>query len=58
MSGYCGAELRTRRNGWPLIEKPFPPGKLLEMIQDVLHPPNRSSGSRGFDTRNLSVTSA
>jgi DNA-binding NtrC family response regulator len=37
--------------GWAFIEKPFVPVKLLEMVNVVLHTPDKSQGGRQYDTR-------
>jgi two-component system, cell cycle sensor histidine kinase and response regulator CckA len=38
--------------GWAYLQKPFMAVKLLQMVADVLHTPDRSqSGGREFDTR-------
>lgn len=38
--------------GWAFIEKPFVTAKLVQMIQDVLHSPDRSQpGGREFDSQ-------
>jgi hypothetical protein len=38
--------------GWAFIQKPFVPVKLVQMITDVLHSPNRSQpGGQEFDSR-------
>ncbi len=50
MSGFPGGEL-VLNYGWAFIEKPFIPQKLVEMIQVVLNTPNKSQGSRNYDTR-------
>jgi two-component system cell cycle sensor histidine kinase/response regulator CckA len=51
MTGSTGGSLLVLNYGWALIEKPFLPAKLLEMINIVLHSPNRSQGSHQYDTR-------
>jgi len=37
--------------GWAFIEKPFVKAKLLNMVNRVLHSPNKSQGSSRYDTR-------
>jgi DNA-binding NtrC family response regulator len=38
--------------GWAFIQKPSLPAKLVEMITDVLHSPDRSQpGGQGFDSQ-------
>jgi hypothetical protein len=38
--------------GWAFIQKPFVTVKLLQMITDVLHSPDRSQpGGQEFDSR-------
>jgi two-component system, cell cycle sensor histidine kinase and response regulator CckA len=38
--------------GWAYLQKPFVAVKLLQMVRDVLHTPDRSQpGGRQFDTR-------
>ncbi len=51
MSGYPGGDLLVLNYGWAFIEKPFLTQKLLEMINAVLHAPDKSQGSYQFDTR-------
>src|ERR1700730_6734417 len=51
MSGFSGGDLLVLNYGWPFIEKPFVPIKLVEMVSSVLHTPDKSQGSRQFDTR-------
>lgn len=52
MSGLAGGSLLVLNYGWAFIEKPFLSAKLLEMINVVLHSPNRSQGKDQYDTRN------
>ena len=49
MSGYTGEELSVLDPGWALLRKPFMPTKLVEMVNRVLHAPNKSGGSRSQD---------
>ncbi len=51
MSGFAGGSLLILNYGWAFIEKPFVRAKLLEMINSVLHSPNKSQGSHQYDTR-------
>jgi two-component system cell cycle sensor histidine kinase/response regulator CckA len=37
--------------GWAYIDKPFLPVKLVKMVTDVLHAPDRSQRGDGFDRR-------
>jgi hypothetical protein len=38
--------------GWAFIQEPFVAVKLVQMITEVLHSPNRSQlGGQGFDRR-------
>lgn len=51
MSGFTGGNLLVLNYGWAFIEKPFVPVKLMEMVDVVLHTPNKSQGSRQYDAR-------
>jgi DNA-binding response OmpR family regulator len=51
MSGFPGGDLLVLNYGWAFIDKPFVPKKLVEMVNSVLHTPDKSQGSRQFDTR-------
>ena len=51
MSGFIGGNLLVLNYGWAFIEKPFVPVKLLEMVDVVLHTPDKSQGSRQYDAR-------
>ena len=53
MSGGKGeGNLLVLNYGWAFIEKPFLITKLVQMVSDVLHTPNRSQpGGREFDSR-------
>jgi DNA-binding NtrC family response regulator len=51
MSGFTGGNLLVLNYGWSFIEKPFVSKKLLEMVNDVLHSPNKSQGTNEYDTR-------
>ena len=50
MSGFSG-DLLVLNYGWAFIEKPFLSKKLVEMVTDVLHTPDKSQGSNQFDKR-------
>jgi two-component system cell cycle sensor histidine kinase/response regulator CckA len=49
MSGFTGGNLLVLNYGWAFIEKPFVFEKLLEMVDVVLHTPNKSQGSSQYD---------
>ena len=50
MSCGAGGNLLVLNYGWAYIQKPFVPSKLVEMINAVLHSPNRSQlGGYEFD---------
>ena len=52
MSGrLAGGSMLVLDYGWAFIEKPFLADKLLEMINVVLHSPNKSQGKNQYDTR-------
>jgi two-component system cell cycle sensor histidine kinase/response regulator CckA len=51
MSGLTGGSLLVLNYGWAFLEKPFLAGKLLEMIDVVLHSPDRSQDGGRYDTR-------
>jgi two-component system, cell cycle sensor histidine kinase and response regulator CckA len=51
MSGMTGGDLLVLNYGWAFIQKPFVATKLVQMINNVLHSPNRSQGSHQYDTR-------
>ena len=52
MSGGSTGNLLVLNYGWAYIQKPFVPVKLVQMINDVLHSPNRSQpGGQEFDSR-------
>jgi two-component system, cell cycle sensor histidine kinase and response regulator CckA len=50
MSGMVGGDLLVLNYGWAFIQKPFVAKKLVQMINNVLHAPDRSQGSHGYDT--------
>ena len=52
MSGGAKGSLLVLNYGWAFIQKPFVPVKLVQMITNVLHSPNRSQpGGQGFESR-------
>jgi DNA-binding NtrC family response regulator len=52
MSGGANGNLLVLNYGWAFIQKPFVPVKLVQMILDVLHSPDRSQlGGQEFDSR-------
>jgi len=52
MSGGSNGNLLVLNYGWAYIQKPFLGVKLIQMINDVLHSPNRSQpGGQEFDSR-------
>jgi two-component system cell cycle sensor histidine kinase/response regulator CckA len=51
MSGFADGNLLVLNYGWAFIQKPFVAKKLVEMVTEVLHTPDKSQGTRGFDTR-------
>lgn len=51
MSGFSGGSLLVLNYGWAFIEKPFVPAKLMQMVDNVLHTPDKSQGSHQYDTR-------
>jgi two-component system cell cycle sensor histidine kinase/response regulator CckA len=52
MSGGAHDALMVLNYGWAYLQKPFVAKKLVEMINNVLHSPNRSQpGGESFDTR-------
>lgn len=52
MSGGENGNLLVLNYGWAFIQKPFVPVKLVQMINAVLHSPDRSQfGGQEFDTR-------
>jgi two-component system cell cycle sensor histidine kinase/response regulator CckA len=50
MSGFSG-DLLVLNYGWAFIGKPFLAKKLVEMVTEVLHTPDKSQGSNQFDKR-------
>jgi DNA-binding NtrC family response regulator len=52
MSGGSKGSLLVLNYGWAFIQKPLVPMKLVQMITNVLHSPNRSQpGGQEFDSR-------
>src|ERR1051326_1827483 len=52
MSGGTNGNLLVLNYGWAFIEKPFVATKLVQMIENVLHSPDRSQGGGNeFDSR-------
>ena len=51
MSGFPEGNLLVLNYGWAFIDKPFVGKKLVQMINAVLHTPNKSQGSHQYDTR-------
>jgi len=52
MSGRGNGNLLVLNYGWAFIQKPFVPVKLVRMITEVLHSPDRSQlGGQEFDSR-------
>jgi DNA-binding NtrC family response regulator len=52
MSGGDNGNLLVLNYGWAYIQKPFVSVKLVQMVNDVLHSPNRSQlGGQEFDSR-------
>jgi two-component system, cell cycle sensor histidine kinase and response regulator CckA len=52
MSGFPGGDMLVLNYGWAFIQKPFVARKLVDMINHVLHSPDRSQGSHQYDTSN------
>ena len=57
MSGLPGGSMLVLNYGWAFIEKPFLMSRLLEMIDVVLHSPDKSQGKNQYDTRKKTETS-
>jgi two-component system cell cycle sensor histidine kinase/response regulator CckA len=52
MSGGANGNLLVLNYGWAYMQKPFVAVKLVQMVNDVLHTPNRSQlGGQEFDSR-------
>jgi len=56
MSAFTGGSLLVLNYGWAFIEKPFVASKLMEMVNVVLHTPDKSQGSHQYDSRNETAT--
>jgi DNA-binding NtrC family response regulator len=56
MSGGANGNLLVLNYGWAFIQKPFIPVKLVQMMTEVLHSPDRSQlGGQEFDRRKDAV---
>jgi two-component system cell cycle sensor histidine kinase/response regulator CckA len=52
MSGGAEGSLLVLNYGWAVIQKPLIPTKLVQMVTNVLHSPDRSQlGGHEFDSR-------
>jgi two-component system, cell cycle sensor histidine kinase and response regulator CckA len=52
MSGGLNGNLLVLNYGWAFIQKPFVSARLVQMVTEVLHSPNRSQlGGQEFDSR-------
>jgi two-component system, cell cycle sensor histidine kinase and response regulator CckA len=52
MSGGLNGNLLVLNYGWAFIQKPFVSTRLVQMVTEVLHSPNRSQvGGQEFDSR-------
>jgi DNA-binding NtrC family response regulator len=52
MSGGQDGNLLILNYGWTFVQKPFVAAKLVQMVNHVLHSPNRSqTGGQSFDVR-------
>ena len=52
MSGGTNGNPLVLNYGWAFVQKPFVPTKLVEMVTEVLHSPDRSQlGGQEFDSR-------
>ena len=52
MSGGANGNLLVLNYGWAYIQKPFVASKLVQMVTNVLHSPDRSQlGGQEFDSR-------
>src|SRR5580658_8640154 len=52
MSGGAHDTMMVMNYGWAFLQKPFVANRLVEMINDVLHSPDRSQlGGESFDAR-------
>ena len=50
-SSFPGGDLLVLNYGWAFIDQLSVPVKLLEMVNVVLHTPDKSQGSHQYDTR-------
>lgn len=50
MSGLTHGDLLVLNYGWAFIQKPFIKAKLVEMVNNVLHNPDRSQSPNGFSS--------
>lgn len=51
MSGFSGGDLLVLNYGWAFLEKPFVGATLVEMVNAVLHTPDKSQGTYGYNRR-------
>jgi len=51
MSGFDKGDLLVLNYGWSYIQKPSVGAKLLEMVNDVPHTPNKAQSTHNYDTR-------
>lgn len=52
MSGGASGNLLVLNYGWAFIQKPFVAARLVQMVTNVLHSPDRSqAGGQEFDSR-------
>jgi DNA-binding NtrC family response regulator len=52
MSGCAGGNLLVLNYGWAYVQQPFVALKLVQMVRDVLHSPDRSQrGGQEFESR-------
>jgi hypothetical protein len=52
LPGGADGNLLVLNYGWALIQKPFIPMKLVQMVTEVLHSPDRSQfGGQEFNSR-------
>ncbi len=50
MSSFSGGQLLLLNYGWAFLEKPFIAQRLLEMVNAVLHTPDKSQGNHHYHT--------
>jgi len=55
MSRLAGESLLILGYGWDYIEKPFLSAKLLEIVGEILHGPNKVQNASRYDTRQVTV---